>query len=118
MTIHNAAAEGRERQEKDRQATADREAKARPDPMHRALVFLLRQAELTNRDVKREARQHIADLDAMPELGADPEAIKEYGSGADPDPAAAAEPTGEAAAGEQSPANTAARLSSRFRKRG
>lgn len=77
MSIQDRAQEARQRQEAERQELARKESKARPDPMHRAMVFVLKQAALMNRDAAREAHQHIAALDAAPELEADPAAIAE-----------------------------------------
>jgi hypothetical protein len=48
-------------------AKRSKEAKARPDAMHRAVRFLLEQAVLNNRDIKLEAEHHQEILDA--ELG-------------------------------------------------
>jgi hypothetical protein len=42
---------------------AQKEEKARPDAMHRAVRFLLEQAKMNNRDITIEADQHIQVLD-------------------------------------------------------
>lgn len=73
MSIRNAE-EGRERQEKQRAARRDKEAHARPDVMHRAVIFLLKECRQNNPDVANEIDHHIKALD---EELADPTAVKE-----------------------------------------
>jgi hypothetical protein len=73
MSIRNAE-EGRERQEKQRAARREKEAHARPDVMHRAVIFLLKECMQNNPDVADEIRHHITALD---EELADPDRVNE-----------------------------------------
>ena len=54
----------RQRQDNQRAARRSKEAEARPDALHRAVVFLLRAAKENNPDMTEEATHHIATLDA------------------------------------------------------
>ena len=76
MTIHDEQAENdKARQEESRRAIEDKQAAARPDAMHRAIIFLLKEAKLMNRDATREADRHITALDDA--LGTDPAKVEE-----------------------------------------
>jgi hypothetical protein len=69
--------EGRKRQQSERTARRNREAEARPDSMHRAIVFLLRETMQNNPDCAEEARHYLAILDkelAVPDKVAEIEA--------------------------------------------
>lgn len=110
---------GRRRQKKALDARQRKEAKARPDALHRAVIFLLREIKQNNRDTAPEVDHHIATLDK--ELG-EPELIAELEA---PPAAAAAAPiapepeTDEAPPEEQpAPPDTAAvlRQSTRFKR--
>lgn len=63
MSIRNAE-EGRAKQQRQRAAKRDKEAEARPDTLHRAVIFLLRAAKENNPDLTEEATHHIDSLDA------------------------------------------------------
>lgn len=112
MSIKNAAAEAAQRQQEQIDAQHQRERQARPNAMHRAVVFLLRQASLNNRDSKREADHHIATLDnAM----ADKEALETVEA---PSPANAAPlPVNDAPPPPAANTAAAAKKSRRFRSR-
>lgn len=58
-----AVEEGRDRQENERAARRRREADIRPDPVHRALLFLLKEVMQNNPDASVEAKYHLATLD-------------------------------------------------------
>ena len=114
MTIQDEQAEiDRERQEEQIAEQHKIEEEARPNAQHRALVFLLKQAKMNNRDCRQEADYHIANLDRE---GAVPEKLAEL---EEPDPHVLAK-TGQPATAVQQPRaperKPAARLrtSSRF----
>lgn len=90
--------------------------KARPDAMHRAVIFLLDQAKMNNRDITVEANQHIDTLDE--ELG-NPKELAELKKPAKPGPAIVETPATAAPATEETPQDTAGllRQSSRFTRR-
>ena len=123
MSIQNAET-AREKQEQRIAEKHTKEADARPDPMHRAVHFLLLQAKANNRDCAREANYHIQSLDET--LG-EPQKLEEVGEAIpEPNPVAtAAESAAEdTTAAQQSraaatrPPNTAKalRTSSRFKR--
>lgn len=92
------------------------EAEARPGIEHRALIFILRQVALNNRDAKREADFYIAELDKE---GADPEKLEQLETTPAQEPDAGDPPTSQTAPSNQPPApDTAAalRTSRRFQK--
>lgn len=104
---------GRERQEAQAAERRRKEAEVRPDSLHRAVDFLLRQQALNNPDTVREARHHIETLDSELSEGANPDS-------ADPaaDPLANPDDTQGPAADEAAAPDTAAmlRTSRRFQR--
>lgn len=112
MSIRDAE-EGRERQQKQRAARREKEATARPDVMHRAVIFLLKECKQNNPDVADEIAHHMKALD---EELADGAAVNEL----EPEPSA----DKEIAETDQSPSGTtsakdtadAVRTSKRFRR--
>ncbi len=81
MSIRDAVTQNAELQQQRIDEKHSKEAEARPDPVHRAVHFLLQQIVLNNRDAKREADYHMRQLD---EELAVPEKLDEIP--ADPDP--------------------------------
>lgn len=63
MSIRDES-KARQRQQDQRAARRSKEAEARPDTLHRAVVFLLRAATENNPDITEEAKHHITSLDA------------------------------------------------------
>jgi len=63
MTKEEQAAEDRRRFQAAIDARHAKEAAARPNLLHRAVVFLLRETAANNRDTKREADYYIESLD-------------------------------------------------------
>jgi hypothetical protein len=86
MSIKDAE-EAKERQEQQRAERRGKEAQARPDPVHRAIVFLLRECMQNNPDAAVEAKHHLATLDKE---FANPEKVLEIEHPPAPDPAATA----------------------------
>lgn len=107
-----------ERQQQQIDELHSKEAEARPDAVHRAVVFLLDQCKLNNRDASREANYHLRTLD---EKLAIPEKLEEIEGLELPDPVetakTAAEPT-PARTRKRGAADTAALLktSKRFQR--
>lgn len=91
----------------------DQEKKARPDALHRAVIFLLEQAKMNNRDFGPEADHHMKTLDNL--LGDKTELQLAAKSDT---PAKAETPSAAPDAPQDEPPNTAAllRQSSRFRR--
>jgi len=77
------------------------EAEARPDPIHRAVIFLLRQAMQNNRDCRNEAQDYIEVLDSS---FAEPEKLAEIEN----PPAAPQLPAENSTAGQDGESSTAA----------
>lgn len=62
MSIREAEI-ARNRQQKQRAERRGKEAEARPDAVHRAVVFLIKAAKENNPDLTEEANYHLATLD-------------------------------------------------------
>ena len=73
MSIRDAE-QARQRQQTQREKKRSKEAEARPDALHRAVIFLLHAAKENNPDLADEAKHHISSLDS--EL-ANPEKLAE-----------------------------------------
>lgn len=101
MSIRDAEA-GRKRQQAERASRRSKEAEARPDAVHRALIFLLKETKQNNPDASEEANHFIQLLDA--ELAASPEKVKALESPAPVE----AEPDAEGNPDEAEKPNTAA----------
>jgi hypothetical protein len=113
MSIRETAAEeARQRQNQQIEARHSKEAEARPDAMHRAVVFCLRQIALNNRDASREVAHHIETLDK--ELG-NPEKVAQLEPAPAGTPATASEGQQPATADAAPPANTI-KTSRRFQR--
>lgn len=94
MSIRDAA----EQQEQQTEARHEKEAAARPDLLHRAVIFLLKEVKQNNPDAGRECEHYKQLLDA--ELG-NPEliAVTEGTPAAPPETAGAPAPEGTADSG-------------------
>lgn len=89
-----------------------KEAQARPDAVHRALIFLLKETRQNNPDQAREIEHHINTLDAELAPGRNPAATAD-----EPDPTAAASGTTEPADETKAPDTAAAlKTSKRFQR--
>jgi hypothetical protein len=93
MSIKDKAEEARQNQQERIAERRSKEAQARPQTIHRAVVYLLRQMAINNRDTRQEANylitaldNELADAQKVAEIETPPPAVNTSAAGDAPDP--------------------------------